>query len=200
MLALTSPIETPFHRLPAAAKLAALALFTFAVFLIARPAAMLVPLGVVALLYSVAGRRFVRQALRALRPIWIFVAAILLWHVVTGDVARGLMLAGRILATVALANLVTMTTRLDDMVAVVTALLQPLRKLGVKVGHLGFAIALVVRFTPVLIGKGRALGEAWRARSPRAPRWSIVVPLTLTAIDDAEHVAEAIKARGGLPG
>ncbi|MEQ3624209.1 MAG: energy-coupling factor transporter transmembrane component T [Celeribacter sp.] len=199
MLALTSPVRTPFHRLPAGAKLLGLAAFTFAIAWIEAPVLMLLPLTVVALLYAVGGMRFLKSGLRALKPLWIFVAVILVWHIATADFARGALLAARILATVALANLVTMTTRLEDLIAVVDALLRPLERLGLRPGLIGFAIALVLRFTPVLLDKGRALAEAWRARSPRRAGWRVVVPLTLVTLDDAEHVAEALKARGGIP-
>ena len=60
------------------------------------------------------------------------------------------------------------------------------------------AMALVVRFVPVLAAKGQALAMAWRARSQRPPGWRIIVPFAVTAIDDAEHVAEALRARGGM--
>ena len=41
------------------------------------------------------------------------------------------------------------------------------------------------------------LRESWRARSPRRPGWRILLPATLAALDDADHVAEALRARGG---
>jgi biotin transport system permease protein len=57
---------------------------------------------------------------------------------------------------------------------------------------------MVIRFTPVLIDKGAGLSEAWRARSKKRPSWRIVMPLLVTALDDADSVAEALKARGGV--
>ncbi|PJE28084.1 ABC transporter permease, partial [Pseudooceanicola lipolyticus] len=42
------------------------------------------------------------------------------------------------------------------------------------------------------------LAESWRARSPRRPGLRTILPLAALAIDDAEHVAEALRARGGL--
>ena len=94
--------------------------------------------------------------------------------------------------------LVTMTTRFDDMVEVVLWLLSPLRRLGIRTAPIGFAIVLVVRFIPVLLAKARSLIEAWRARSPRRAGWQVALPIALVAIDDAEHVAEALRARGGF--
>ena len=77
-------------------------------------------------------------------------------------------------------------------------LLAPLRHLGIRTAPIGFAMALVIRFTPVLFAKAGTLIDAWRARSPRRPGWQVVMPIALLAIDDAEHVAEALRARGGL--
>jgi biotin transport system permease protein len=59
-------------------------------------------------------------------------------------------------------------------------------------------MALVLRFTPTLADKGAQLSQSWKARSPKRAGWRVILPFTLLAIDDAEQVAEAIKARGGL--
>jgi biotin transport system permease protein len=104
----------------------------------------------------------------------------------------------RLVTAVALANLVTLTTRLDAMMAVVERAARPLERFGLSPRVLAVAIALVIRFTPVLLLRAGQLMEAWRARSPRRPGWRVVVPVTLAALDDAEHVAEALRARGGL--
>ena len=198
MIALTSPVETPYHRLPAGLKLAALCLFTFAIFLAEGLALHLGALALVAALYLVGGLRFARAGVAMLRVLVPFLVIIALWHGLTGAFAEGAKLALRLLAAVGLANLVTMTTRLDDMIGVLRWLTAPLRRLGVRTGALELAIALVVRFTPVLAEKGGLLAEAWRARSPRRPGWRIVAPFALLAIDDADHVAEALRARGGV--
>ena len=76
-------------------------------------------------------------------------------------------------------------------------MLKPVRTWGVNTRPVEIAVALVVRFTPVLIGKGAALADAWRSRCVKRASWRLVFPLSLVAIDDAEHVAEALKARGG---
>lgn len=151
----------------------------------------------VLVLYAIPGRSFLRQGARMLRPLWIFVAVVMVWHAATGAVEQGVEVSARLLACVGLANLVTMTTRLDDMLAVTERLLAPFGRLGLDVRQLGLAVALVIRFTPVLAEKGGRLAEAWRARSARRPGWRIVAPFALLAIDDAEHVSEALRARGG---
>ncbi len=197
MISLTSPVETRAHRWPAGLKLGALCLVSTGLFLIGGIGAHLLALVGVLALYAAPGRAFLRAGLRGLRVLLPFVAILLVWHAVTGDLRQGLLITLRMVTLVALANLVTMTTPLDDMVALVHRLTAPLRRLGIRTGALEIAIPLVIRFTPVLVQRAETLAEAWRARSRRRPGWRLVLPLTLQALDDADHVGEALRARGG---
>jgi len=137
------------------------------------------------------------MVIRMLRPLWMFIAMVLVWHLATDALVDGLNILAKLLAAVALANLVTMTTRLDDMIAAIQPLFVPFRPLGLNPKTLALSIALVIRFVPVLAQKGGQLAEAWRARSAKRPGWRLIVPLALIALDDAEHIAEALRARGG---
>ncbi|GAL15459.1 transmembrane component bioN of energizing module of biotin ECF transporter [Vibrio astriarenae] len=130
--------------------------------------------------------------------IWPFVVLLLLWHGWGGELEQGVIIALRLVSAVALANLVTMTTRLSDMLEVVHFLTKPLRKVGLNTRALELAMALVIRMTPTLVVKGRLLAQAWRARSNGKFSWRVILPFTLTTLDDADHVAEALRARGGL--
>jgi biotin transport system permease protein len=197
MLTLTCPVETRAHRVPAGAKLAALAVAT-TVLVQMHGAAVAGTLAAVVALYLALGLPFARHGLRMLRPLWPFLLVLALWHGWTGEWARGAEIAGKMLAAVALANLVTMTTRLDDLIAVVERLARPFKRLGLDPRVLAVAIGLAVRFTPVLFWRTGQLMEAWRARSARRPGWRVVLPAVLLALDDADHVAEALRARGGL--
>jgi len=131
-------------------------------------------------------------------PLWPFVVLVLGWHWVTGALEVGAVIALRMLTAVALANLVTMTTALGDMMGVVRWLLCPFARLGVNLRAIELAAAMVIRFTPVLAQKGAELATAWRARARRRAGWRVVVPLMVLALDDADHVAEALRARGGF--
>jgi biotin transport system permease protein len=55
----------------------------------------------------------------------------------------------------------------------------------------------VIRFIPVMLDHLTQITQSWSARSPRRPRWRVLVPATLAALDDADHAAEALRARGG---
>jgi biotin transport system permease protein len=197
MLSLTSEARTPWHRMPAGPKLLALVAATVALFWLTTPAQGLAVLAGVAALYLPGGARFLRQGLAMLKPVVPFVVIILAWHALTDAGAQGVVIVTRMVALIALANLVTMTTRLQDMLDRVDGALSLLRLPDLWRRRLALSVALVIRFTPVLMQKGAALAQAWRARSTRRPGWRLVLPFALTALDDAERVAEALRARSG---
>ena len=63
---------------------------------------------------------------------------------------------------------------------------------------LAMAIALTIRFIPVMLDRTVQISESWRARSRRGPGWRILTPVTMAALDDADRMAEALRARGGI--
>ena len=197
MISLTSPVETAAHHWPAGAKLAALCVLTMILFQVQSLAVLGLALVALLLCYAAPGRQFLRTGLSRLLVLWPFVLIILIWHGVTGQFRAGFLVILPMIVAVGAANLVTMTTRLSDMIETVEWLLTPLRKCGLRTDRLSLSIALVIRFTPVLAQKGAALIAAWRARSAKPASWQIVLPFAVLAIDDAERVADAIKARSG---
>ena len=196
MLTLTSPVATPLHRLPAGLKLAVLAALTVVLFRLTSPLALAAALACIAGLHLAFGRPFAAHALRMLRPLWPFVAVVAIWHLWTGEALQGAAIILRMLAAVAAANLVTMTTRLSDMLAAIEWIARPLAPV-LPPRRLALAVALVIRFIPTLADRMQAIRQAWAARSPRRPGWRVLVPATLAALDDADHAAEALRARGG---
>lgn len=198
MLTLTSPIETALHRWPAGLKLGLLAGFTLVLFTLPAPWGAPLLLGLLTLTYLALGRVIATEGLRLLRPLLPFLVFLLLWHLVLGDFSAGLGFCLRLIAAFGAANLVTMTTRLGDMLAVIERLARPLAPL-LPPRRLALALAMAIRFLPALTQRLAEIRLAWRARSPRAPGWRILLPATLAALDDAEQVADALRARGGVP-
>ncbi|WP_146588705.1 energy-coupling factor transporter transmembrane component T [Puniceibacterium confluentis] len=198
MISLTSPVRIWAHSARAGVKLGLLSLATGALFATESPVLLGVAAAGAGALYVSGGTEFARAGLRSLRLLWPFLLVIAIWHGLTGQIAAGIAVTLRLLTAVALANFVTMTTQLSDMIAVMSSLLAPVRRLGLSTRALELSVALVVRFTPTLARKGQDLVESWRARSPRRPGWQIVIPMAALAIDDAEQVAEALRARGGM--
>ena len=198
MISLTSPVRTRAHDWPAAAKLGGLVVATVGLASTGSLAVHTIAALFCLALYALPGPVFFRGGLARLRVLWPFAAVLLVWHAVTGELAAGFVITLRMLTAVGLANLVTMTTRLSDIMAVVHWLLAPLTRLGINTRALDIGIGLVIRMIPVLQDKAARLGESWRARSPRRAGWRVVMPLVVLALDDADRVSEALKARGGL--
>lgn len=198
MLTLTSPVDTALHKIPALVKLAALIAVTTIVFGITDLWLLVAVLALAMGLYLTGGPHLLTYGVRLLRPLWPFAAMIVLWHLWRDTPALGAAVLLRMAIAVMLANLVTMTTRLDDMIALITRAAAPLRHIGLPPRRLALALALAIRFVPEMLQSATRLSLAWRARSARRAAHRLIAPLTLAAIDTADHVAEALRARGGV--
>lgn len=198
MISLTSPVRTRAHGWPAGVKLGLLCVATVMLFAADRLMLQFAALAGMVCLYALPGQVFFAHGMRRLRALWPFVLVLIAWHLVTNDLAAGLLITCRMLTAVGLANLVTMTTPLSGMMGVVGWLTRPLTWIGLPARAIELAIGLVIRFTPILAQKGQVLSLAWRARARSRAGWRVVVPLLVVALDDAEHVAEALRARGGV--
>ena len=194
MLTLTSSRHTVLHDWHAGVKLGLLAGFTLGLFLLPGPDLALVGLGLPLALALALG--LLRDWLQLFRPLYLIAAVILLWHGATGTFPDGLVAVCRMFGAFGAANLVTMTTRLSDMQVVFLWLARPLSPV-LPPARLALAMALMIRFVPVLSLRSEQLGQAWAARSRRRIGWPLIFAITLAALDDAEHVAEALRARGG---
>jgi biotin transport system permease protein len=199
-LALYVPRVSPVHRTPAGWKLLALAGLSVLVFVIpslavvggALAGVVVIGLGVARLPAAV----LVRQARAVL---WWLVALFVLHSVVT-DVLTGAVTVLRLLTLVLAAAVVTATTRVTEMVAVIERVCAPLRWVGVRPARIGLVIAMALRFIPLISERADRIREAQAARggSVRGLRGltTTVVPLLVQVLQLAHTVGEALDARG----
>ncbi|WP_435163777.1 CbiQ family ECF transporter T component [Falsirhodobacter sp. 1013] len=197
MIALTSPVRTPWHRIPPGPKLLALIAVTAVAMAMPTPLPLALLLLAVLACYAAGDRRFLRHGMAVMRPLLPLVVVLMGWHLVLGAPQAGAVMVLRIAVAMGAANLVTMTTRLDAMIALVTRVTRPLSPL-LPPRALALAIALMIRFIPVMATRHAAAQDAWRARSARRAGWRVVPPVLLGTLDDADRVAEALRARGGM--
>lgn len=189
-------IHRPWIRaIPAGVKLAALALISVALFLIQDPVILAVVL--LATLVLLAELRAL-SLLRTLRPVGFMLLLAFGAHLLLGDWLVGLVVVLRIASLVLLATIVTASTALSEMLTVLDRLLAPLRWMGLSTRPVSVAIVMTLRFIPLLAARWQELSRAWHARSPRRPTWRLVTPFILTALDDADHAATALAARGAF--
>ncbi|MCH8550773.1 MAG: energy-coupling factor transporter transmembrane protein EcfT [Natronospirillum sp.] len=185
------------HRWPAGLKLLVLALASIGLYFVSIAHWVLFALLGVLSLYASLGRPALRQ-LRLLRPLLLLFALMFLVQWWSVGLEAGLTLVLRMCTLILLANLVTLTTRMDAMMDAISPLLAPLRLIRVEPARIAFAVALVIRFVPVLLSQLHSLREAWNARGGGRQLWRLAIPMTLQAIRLSDHVAEGLAARGGI--
>ena len=198
MLTLAAPQKTIFHAISAGQKLLALCVLSTALLQVGSLFVLACLTVTVMTLYLSQGWSFAKFGARMLWPLWPFVAIIALYHGITNDIESGSEIMLRMVIAVALANLVTMTTPLNDVIDVLMRVLRPLNWIGVSTKPIAITMALFIRFIPTLIERGSIMHASLRARSAGKFGWRIIVPLTLSVLNDAEHVATALRARGGV--
>jgi biotin transport system permease protein len=196
VLALYSPVPSVLHRAPAGLELAALAGLSVLLFAVPTVPVAGTALVVVVLVGLVGARLTPRQLLAQLRPVWLWLVGLLVFHLVVTDLATGALAVLRLAALVLAAAVVTATCRVAELVAVVEWLCAPLRLVGVRPARIGLAIAMTLRFIPLVAERAERIREAQAARGATRPLFLSLVPLLVQVLQLAHTTAEALDARG----
>lgn len=116
--------------------------------------------------------------------LWIFVSPLAAW-----------VSTARVISLVLLASLLTITTRMGDLLDVLHRMLLPLRRLGVDADAVSMAISLTITMIPVVASFAHEIRDAQRARGVRLGIRG-VVPLLVRTLRHADDVGDALAARG----
>lgn len=189
------PGRSPVHRLPPAAKLAALPLAAVGLLAVDGFVPLLVVLAGVAALHALAGVPAATVA-GSIRPAVVVLGAVLLAHGLLGDWAGGAVVVLRLGILLLLAALMTLTTRVSAMVDLLEQACRPLRPFGVRPARMALVVAMTIRFIPLLAGKAERIREAQRARGAERHLVVLVVPLLVAALRMADDLGDALAARG----
>ncbi|TYP87633.1 energy-coupling factor transporter transmembrane component T [Blastococcus xanthinilyticus] len=199
-LALYVPRRSAVHRVPAGGKLLALA--ALAVLLFVVPTLPVVGAALLAVLaVGLGAARLPAAALaRQARTVRWWLAGLFVFHALFSDLPTAAVTVLRLLTLVLAAAVVTATTRVTEMVAVIERLCAPLRVVGVRPARIGLVISMALRFIPVLAERADRIREAQAARggSARGIRGlrTTVTPLLVQLLQMAHTVSEALDARG----
>ena len=195
MLSLYVPGDSFVHRLPAGAKLVVLCVASVALFAVSGIAVHAGEFLVVAAAFRLARLPW-RDTIHQLRPALIFLVPIFLFHVFVTDWVLGLETVLRIVVLLLLAVLVTLTTRLSDMIDVIERAARPLRHAGINPSKVGMMLSMVIRFIPLMMKEAREILEAQRARGLDRSAIALLVPLLIKTLKMADDLSDAIEARG----
>jgi biotin transport system permease protein len=199
-LTLYVPGASPAHRLPAGWKLLGLAALSVVLFRVPTLPLVVGALGGVLVVGLSVARLPVTVLTRQGRTVLWWLVGLFVFHALVTDVPTGAVTVLRLLTLVLAAAVVTATTRVTEMVAVIEWLCAPLRLVGVRPARIGLVIAMALRFIPVLAERADRIREAQAARggSARGLRGlrTSVAPLLVQMLQMASTVSEALDARG----
>jgi biotin transport system permease protein len=183
------------HRVPAGFKLAALALFSLLLLPVGDWRILAGALAAIAAVYAGFGRAGLARLvlLRPLLPLLVIIGGL---QAAADGWNAGAVIVMRLMVMLLLADLVSMSTPMSAMMDVLAPLFRVLRPLGVEPRKMALAVALVLRFVPVLMTQWRAREEAWKARTNRRIPPRLVAAFVADTLQLADRVAETLDARG----
>lgn len=193
---LPSPVGAGLlHRVPAGPKLAGLAVAALALTMVPQgPISIAVCLVAVIALYPIAGVPLSAAGTELWRLRAVLVVLAVALAVFVSPVAAWVS-TGRVAALLLLAALLTLTTRMSDLLAVLQRLLRPVRRVGIDPEAVSMAVSLTVTMVPVVAGFAQRVRDAERARGVRLGVRG-VVPLLVLTLRRADQVGDALAARG----
>ena len=195
MLPLYIHRDSVIHRLPAALKIFGSLLVGTAIFFL-TPVSLLAIAAVATGCLYVAARLPLKAIATALKPVLLVVAIILGLQLILAGPAEAARVVLRILAIVLLTSLVTLTTRLSDMLDVLSRAARPLRSFGVSPPRVALAASLAIRFIPTLLHDLGEIQQARLARQARGPSILGAGPLIVKILSMTDALGSAIAARG----
>lgn len=194
-LGLYHPGNSLLHRMPAGFKLLAMLVGVVGVLLLREWWQLAIAAAGVALLYASA-RIPLAVAWSQLRPLRYLIPLVAVLQVLLSGWPAAVRVCATILLTVALAALVTLTTRVTAMLDTVSRALGPLRHLGVDPDRIALLLAMTIRCIPLVAGIVAAASEARKARGLGFSLVALGAPVVVRSLRAADAIGEALVARG----
>lgn len=200
MIAMYIPGHSVLHRCPAVWKL--LLLFIIGATL-AYPS---LPLWLVTTLTALCILSYCISGLGArvfLRQLWIarwIIAFTFFAQVWFKPILATMIVTTRITTIILCAALVTLTTSISAILAVILQLLKPLQRYGINTNRIGVALSLAISVIAIISSSMKTVREASRARGIRTglvlgvQTWA--VPLMVLVLKQADEIADSLDARG----
>jgi biotin transport system permease protein len=194
MIGVFHPGTSLVHRTPALVKLGLLAVIVTVIALQTSLMWLGAASVLVAGIFALTRVPFV-LAWRQIVPIlWVLAFAVPV-QVIFGGWEAAAVMAVRLVLAVALAAIYTLTTPVTATLDAMQTLLRPRRR-WVDADRVGLALALTIRCVPLLAELVREVLEARKARGAEGSLLALAVPVIVRALRTAEHLGEALTARG----
>ena len=194
VIGLYYPGHSALHRLSAGWKLLGMLLAVTAVVVLNEPWQLAVAAVLLTAMYALA-RIPPRVAAAQLWPMRWFLLLVAGFQVIFAGWQSAVMVCGTLLLTVAIAALVTVTTRVTAMLDVFRALMRPLRR-WVDPDRTGLLLALTIRCIPLMVDIVRDVSDARKARGAGFSLRAMAAPAVVRALRSADALGDALVARG----
>jgi biotin transport system permease protein len=194
-LGLYQPGSSVLHRMSAGWKLAGMLVTVVAVVLLRQWWQLATAAAVVTLLYA-AARIPPRVAWTQLRPLKYLIPILAALQIWLADWQTAVRVCGTIVLAVAIAALVTLTTRVSDMLDALVPVLRPLRRVGVDPDRIALLMAVTIRCIPLVAGIVSTVTEARKARGLGFSVVALGAPVVIRSLRAADALGEALIARG----
>ena len=189
------PGTSPLHRSRAGVKLLGLLVFSTVLVAWQSPVTVLVGIVLVAGLYG-AGGFGARTLVAQVWPLRWIVLLLLPFQWWTAGWQVAVAVVGTLMVAVVGAALISLTTRVTDLLDVIARLLEPARTIGVDPDRVALLLALTIRAVPVIAGTLHEARDARRARGLEHSTRALVTPIVVRTIRHADRVGDALAARG----
>lgn len=220
------PLDSPIHKMDPRAKIGAMIIVLVSIFFPSGwPGyAILFVIFSAVIIVAKLSFRFIWKSMKPMLFMLVFLLIINIFVVKTGNVlfsigsfsvysdavTQTLYIAVRLLLMVMVTTCLTATTKPLDMTLGIEDLLNPLRRIGVPSHEIAMLISIALRFIPDLIDETQRIMKAQESRGVDMQEGkfserimailSLIVPLFVSAFQRAEDLANAMEARGYVPG
>lgn len=183
------------HRLPAGVKLAGLLVAAVPILWIGNVWWLAISAAGTLLLLAIS-RVPARICFAQVKPVLWFAVPLFVLQWLSAGATRATIVVGQLLLLVALAGLVTLTTKVSAMLATIETALRPLRRFGVRPERIALVLALAIRCVPLVARLYDEVRQARRARGLERSPTALAVPLIVRMLKTADGLGEALAARG----
>lgn len=220
------PLDSVIHKMDPRAKIIAMLIVLVAIFFPAGWIGYAIIFAVVAVVILLAGLswEFIWKSMKPMLYMLLFLLIINAlvvktgtplftiagWSLYSDAVTQTLYIAVRLLLMIMITTCLTATTKPLDMTLGIEDLLSPLVKIHVPAHEIAMLISIALRFIPDLIDETERIMKAQESRGVDMKEGklserimailSLIVPLFVSAFQRAEDLANAMEARGYMPG
>lgn len=220
------PIDSFMHRLDPRAKLVALFIMIVAIFLPRSYYAFIVA-GIVIFVSLLLGKIGIKMISQSIKPM-LFMMFFLLFvntlsiktgtllldlgniQIYSGALSNTAFVIVRLLLMISLTTILTATTKPLDLTLAIEWILKPFEKLKMPTHEIAMMVSIALRFIPTIIEETMRIMDAQKSRGVDFENGklsqkivailSLIVPLFSVAFERAYELADAMEARGYVPG